>query len=183
MSEQHPIYGLLGKHLKYVREQHQQSLAEVSGAVEVEEQVLERIEAGLERPEEDTLLLLISHFGVQTYEALGLWQLGQYDGEVPEQLQPDIDAFNGSKPVVLMLAFDGRASYSDGIVIDQTKAGLTLNFTQAGQQSQPQTVARVGMSYEQAAEVLQALQRSLLMARHGNQTKLLSPPSSSDSVK
>ena len=47
----------LGGHLKYLREQSHQSLAEVSGAVEIDESALERIEAGLERPAEDVLLL------------------------------------------------------------------------------------------------------------------------------
>ncbi len=65
MSEPDIPFLPLGNHLKYVREQSRESLAEVSGAVEIDEQHLERIEAGLERPAEDILLLLINHFQVQ----------------------------------------------------------------------------------------------------------------------
>ena len=43
----------LGKHLRNVREQASRSLAEVSGAIEIEEQALKLIETGQERPEEE----------------------------------------------------------------------------------------------------------------------------------
>ena len=69
MSESPAPFMSLGNHLKYVREQARQSLAEVSGAVEIDEAYLQRIEAGVERPAEDILLLLISHFGVKDREA------------------------------------------------------------------------------------------------------------------
>ena len=88
MSERAPFI-TLGRHLKYVREQLHQSLAEVSGAVEIDEQSLERIEAGRERPSEDILLLLISHYGVENQQAVQLWELAEYDAAAPEQLRAD----------------------------------------------------------------------------------------------
>jgi transcriptional regulator with XRE-family HTH domain len=173
MNEPHPPFTSLGKHLKYVREQLNRTLAEVSGAVEIDEKVLERIESGLERPSEDILMLLISHFEVQDQEAVQLWELAGYDGDVPEQFRPTIDIQNG-KATVMLLALDMRTMYSDGLVIDQTPAGLTLNFTQASS-GQPSPVARVGMSYDQAEQVLNQLQHAILQARYQRGPKKLPP--------
>jgi transcriptional regulator with XRE-family HTH domain len=60
----------LGQRLKVIRQKLHESVAEVSGAVEIEEQHLQRIEQGEERPTEDILLLLINHFGMQDDDAI-----------------------------------------------------------------------------------------------------------------
>jgi transcriptional regulator with XRE-family HTH domain len=91
MSESKTPYKSLGSHLKYVREQSRQSLMEVSGAVEIDQRSLERIEAGIERPAEDILLLLISHFGVADREAVQLWELANYDSDMPDQIRPEAE--------------------------------------------------------------------------------------------
>jgi transcriptional regulator with XRE-family HTH domain len=178
MSEQRAPFISLGNHLKYVREQARQSLAEVSGAVEIDETSLARIEAGEERPSEDILLLLISHFNVHDTEALQLWELADYGGDVPEQIRPEIDIPTNGKPVVL-LALDMRTQYSDGVDINVNTAGLTLNFTQAGVQS-PTPVARVGMSLEQAEAVMRAMHHALIQARYLKNPKQLPPPNKAD---
>ena len=163
----------LGNRLRYVREERQQSLAEVSGAVEIDERTLEQIEAGQERPSEDILLLLISHFGVQDMEAVKLWELADYTGDMPEQLQPDIDVQSSGK-VVMLLALDLRTVYSDGLEIATTPAGLTLNFTQDAGKNQATPVARVGMSHEQAERVLIQLAHAVLYAKANRRHRL--PP-------
>lgn len=166
----------MGRHLKYVREQLHQSVAEVSGAVEIDSDVLERIEAGRERPSEDILLLLISHYGVEDQQAVQLWELAEYDAAAPEQLRPDVEIPAGQK-VVMLLALDTRTMYSDGIEVEVDKAGVTLTFTQASGKSQKAPVARVGMSVDQAHEVMRAMQRAMLEAKYGT-AKLLPPPKS-----
>ena len=174
MSEQNAPFITLGRHLKYVREQLQQSLAEVSGAVEIDEQVLQNIEAGEERPSEDILLLLISHYGLQDQQAVQLWELADYDAEAPDRIKPASEQLSG-KSVVMLLALDTRTMYSDGLDVGINKAGVTLSFTQAtGSSSQPAPVARVGMSLEQAAEVARTLQLALLKAKYAS-PKLLPP--------
>ena len=175
MSERAPFI-TLGRHLKYVREQLHQSVAEVSGAVEIDSDVLERIEAGRERPSEDILLLLISHYGVEDQQAVQLWELAEYDAAAPEQLRPDVEIPAGQK-VVMLLALDTRTMYSDGIEVEVDKAGVTLTFTQASGKSQKAPVARVGMSADQAQEVMRAMQRAMLEAKYGT-AKLLPPPKS-----
>ena len=175
MNEQHAPYVTLGNHLKYVREQSHQSLAEVSGAVEIDERSLERIEAGKERPAEDILLLLISHFGVRDREAVQLWELADYDSDLPDQIKIDNDSQLIGKPAVMLLAIDMRTQYSDGLEVVTNKAGLTLNFTQMTAPTQASSVAKVGMSYEQAEQVLRTLQQALLQARYQNGPKALPP--------
>ncbi len=176
MSNTEQPFVELGNHLKYVREQAKQSLAEVSGAVEIEEQHLQRIEAGLERPAEDILLLLISHFGVKDREAVQLWELAEYKNGLPEEIRLEGATDNG-KPVLMLLAIDVRTMYSDGLDVTVNPSGVTLQFNQGV--SGPQTtapVARVGMSHQQAEMVIKTLQQALLHSKYGGK-KLLPPPS------
>lgn len=183
MNEPQARFITLGKHLKYVREQSRQTLSEVSGAVEIDEDSLQRIEAGVERPAEDILLLLISHFGVQDREAVQLWELAEYDSDMPEQIRPETpESLLSGKSVVMLVGFDPRAIYSDGVDISWNPAGLTMNFTQSSGAGQTLPAARIGMSYDQAEQVLQTLQQALLRARYLNATKLL-PPTTPESKK
>ncbi len=178
MSDLHTPFLPLGNHLKYVREQSRQSLAEVSGAVEIEQQHLERIEAGLERPAEDILLLLINHFGVQDREAVQLWELAEYDSDIPDEIRPTDISQTAGKPMVMLLAMDVRTLYSDGLEVIVNQAGVTLNFTQALSPTQVAPVARIGMSHQQMTQVIRTLQQALLQAKYVGPTKLLPPPSS-----
>lgn len=181
MNESKAPFITLGQHLKYVREQSNESLLEASGAVEIDQKSLERIESGLERPSEDILLLLISHFGVADREALQLWELAQYDGEVPEQIRPEsIDLDLNNKPVVMVVGLDARTMYSDGLDVIWNQAGVTLNFTQMNTPTSNSTVARVGMSYEQAQKVLDTLQQAMMRARYLPPNKLLGTSDSAD---
>jgi transcriptional regulator with XRE-family HTH domain len=163
----------LGNHLKYVREQARQSLAEVSGAVEIEEQQLRRIEAGQERPSEDVLLLLINYFGLHDREAVQLWEQAAYDSDMPEEAATG--NHHGNKPMLMLLAMDMRAIYSDGVEIVANPAGITMNFTQSNGANQHTTAARVGMSMDQAEAVLKTLEQAILHAKY-NGTKRLEPP-------
>lgn len=178
MSESNSPYITLGSHLKYVREQSNQSLAEVSDAVEIDEEQLARIEAGLERPSEDILMLLISYFDVQDREAVQLWELAEYDSDLPEMFKarPDQEAVHlTGKPMVMLLAVDVRTMYSDGLEVTVNPAGVTLNFTQTVNQSQQAPVARVGMSHAQAEQVIRALEQAVLRAKYLGGSKLLPP--------
>jgi transcriptional regulator with XRE-family HTH domain len=184
MSRAEKPFADLGKHLKNVREQSKRSLAEVSGALEIDEHALHEIEIGQERPDEEVMLLLISYFNVQDQEALHLWELADYDSDLSDHLQfsgpgDEPETNTQAKPIIMMLALDVRTLYSDGIEISQNKAGLTMNFTQANSQgsghSAAVSVARVGLSYNQAEEVLRSLERALLQAKYVPNTKLLPP--------
>ncbi len=166
----------MGSHLKYVREQAKQSLAEVSGAVEIDETYLERIEAGEERPAEDILLLLISHFGVKDREAVQLWESAEYDSDLPDEIKIENDLSQlANKSVVMLMAMDMRTIYSDGVEVSVTPAGVTLNFTQSQSGTQVSPVSRIGMSHQQALAVIQTIEKTMLQAKYMGNNKLLPP--------
>lgn len=169
----------LGTRLKMIREKLSESLAEVSGAVEIDLEHLERIEAGMERPAEDVLMLLLSHFNMKDKEAVRLWEMAGYRGEVPDQITIDTNTDDTEiKPVVMLLAMDARTVYTDGLDISCNQSGVTLAFNQSGKGSQKTSVAKLGMSYEQAGYVLQSLQQALLKAKYMRGPRQL-PPSGS----
>lgn len=167
-------YKSLGTHLKYVREQKRETLAEAAGAVEVDIETLERFEAGHECPAEDVLMLLIDHFDVKDQEAVQLWESAGYsrtDDHRPRNPLEQID----KSATVMVLALDMRTQYTDGIEVTAGPSGVTMQFTQ-GSVAQP--VAKVGMSYQQAQVVLQTLQTALLHGQSGYTQHRLDPPKS-----
>lgn len=161
----------LGQRLRYFRETRQESVAEVSGAVEIDPDVLERIERDEERPTEDILTLLINHFDLREQEAVQLWEsAGFVRGEARDALQ-DI----ASRATVVLLAIDARVMYVNGATISADQNGVILGFSQTGPQGQQLPVTRVGMSYEQAQQVMDALNRALLRKRYLPKDRLLPP--------
>ncbi len=68
----------LGRRLKDLRDRANESLAEASGAVEIDVRQLASYELGQSLPTEEVLLLLISHFGAKEDEAVKLWELAGY---------------------------------------------------------------------------------------------------------
>jgi hypothetical protein len=165
----------LGSHLRYLREQTEESVAEVSGAVEIDIDELERFEQGLERPSEDILMLLINHFNIQDNEAVQLWEMAGYE-DTKHTFGLNADMLG--KPMMVLMAMDMRTMYSDGIQINAGKHGVTMNFTHG-----KQPVSRVGMSREQAHVVLQALQTALLKSQYLDGPRLLPPSTGTDTLK
>ncbi len=148
MSEGNQPYRLLGWHLKLAREQLSESIAEVSGAVEIDTESLEQFEKGKSRPSEDVLLLLISHLGLADAEANSLWELAGY--------APDNKSDDTNKNL------DLRIIYTDMVHVVINDVGVVMNFMQAsGLGNQPLAVSRVGMSKDQAKHMLNLLQQSL----------------------
>ncbi len=152
----------LGTYLHDARERIKESLAEVSGAVEIDETSMRLIEEGQERPSEDILLLLITHFGIQDDEAVKLWEMAGYDHS--QQIKAEDDA-SSNRPLVMVMAVDSRIIYSDKIEIVANPNGVVLNFLQAPDGPyQSQTVARIGMSREQSENVVRILHQTLIQS-------------------
>lgn len=150
-------YKNLGSRLRKKRESVHESLAEVSGAVEIDVEMLTKIEQGITLPSEDILLLLISHLNLTEEEALKLWEMAGYEKRKSDEPQPDD---NIGKQVVMVVPFDNRALYSDSVQITVNKNGVVFNFMQTGN-GQPNTVSRIGMSKEHAYTVLNVLKDTL----------------------
>jgi transcriptional regulator with XRE-family HTH domain len=181
MSEQNPKspHKSLGLHLLRLRQKLQESAAEVSGAVEIDLEMLERIENGAELPSEDILLLLINHFNVRDDEAVKLWELAgydQHDHSGGNTMQMD-EQHLSKQPVVMLLGMDARVVYTNGIDIAADPSGVVMNFTQYTDPSQASmAVARVGMSHDQARKVLESLQQALLRSQYLSGPKALPAP-------
>lgn len=194
-----PPHKSLGRFLKTMRQRLQESLGETSGAVEIAVEQLDRFERGAERPSEDILMLLISHFGLPEDEAVTVWELAGYDRRARpfsdsdhghgHDDRDDYDDYKDSaqqrqQPMhIMLLAMDNRVLYTNGVEIVTDTAGVVLNFTQgdlAGNTSSqmPAPVSRVGMSYDQAEHLLQTLQRALLHKQYLSGPKQLPPTSS-----
>ncbi|MGB4800654.1 MAG: helix-turn-helix transcriptional regulator [Candidatus Saccharimonadales bacterium] len=162
----HPFQPL-GKKLRHLREERHESLAEVSAAVEINEADLAVIESGTDRPSEDILMLLISHFDIGEDFADELWELAGYESQSdprdddPQNSKHD-DHEDLKRTATMMIMLDPRVMYSDSVEVISNQQGVILNFAQtAGPNSAPLTVSRVGMSYDQAKAVMGILHQML----------------------
>lgn len=161
-------YLQLGSRLKQAREKLQETLAEVSGSVEIDLDTLTRIENGEQRPNEDTLMLLINHFNLTDDQASDLWELAGYSNQNAE--------LDGLKPLAAIIPIDNRVIYTDMMHVMVNNYGVVMNFMQHTGTGQPNTVARVGMSKEHAQSVLEVLKKTLQQHDQPKQIKALPAP-------
>ena len=172
-------YKSLGARLRVVREKLRESLAEVSGAVEIEPEALSSIEQGTSRPSEDILLLLISHFAVKEDEATKLWELAGYEQADTGTASMSSDLLGGARNAVMVMPNDMRISYTDMAHVVVNDHGVVMNFMQtAGPNNQPLVVARLGMSREHAESVLEVLKKTLDQQKETRRPKELPAPQS-----
>jgi len=145
-------YEILGALLRKLRESKKESLADVSGAVEMDEKTIAGYEKGSARPSEDILLLLINHFGIQDDKAAELWDIAGYDQpQSSSGHQQSEEHFEKRTQQAMMVMLDPRIMYTDGIEVFASKEGVVMNFHQrAGTPGQPLVVSRIGMSRDQA---------------------------------
>lgn len=154
-----------------MRVKKQASLAEVSGAVEIDSEILSDIERGAKRPGEDILMLLISYFGVKEEDAVRIWEMAGYNRE--DEASENVDP---AQPVLVM-PMDARIVYTDMAHVTTNKYGVIVNFLQSdGVGGQPLAVSRVGMSKEHALKLLSVLEKSL----RSKEQKLLPAPDEKD---
>jgi len=159
MSKSQPedSFHQLGKTLKALRDRANETLAEASGAVEIDVKQLASFELGRNCPTEDVLLLLISHFGVRDDEAVKLWELAGYGMHRISSARMASD-----EPQQATTSLDSRILFTDIVDIVVNNYGVVMNFMQnTSSKAQPVAVARVGMSREHAKSVLQILQVTL----------------------
>lgn len=149
-------YRTLGKHLKELRTRANESLAEASGAVEIDVRELAGFELGKDKPSEDVLLLLISHFGAKDDEAIRLWEIAGY---ATDKI-PASHMINSDFQITPSTSQDSRILFTDVVDIMVNNYGVIMNFMQSNPGGS-QSVARVGMSREHAKSILQILQTTL----------------------
>ncbi len=173
-------YSELGNFIKSHRQKINESLQDVSSAIEIEPSDLEKIELGQDRPSEDILILLINHFNLKDNEALMLWKMANYDDislleNMPYTTIPKNDVVQGAN-IVMLMPVDARAIYSDNFEVLVGQTGLILNFSQNMPNNQTIPVSKVGVSVEQATNILKALQTALLNVKYNSEPKRINPP-------
>lgn len=161
----------LGRRLKEFRDKAQETLAEASSAVEIDVKSLANIELGHDRPSEDVLLLLLSHFGAKDDEALKMWELAGYSmGKIPVTHMSNGDLGEEVKSAAANIFF------TDVVDVTVNNYGVVMNFMQNnGPSNKPKSISRVGMSREHAKSILQILQATLAQTEHNVQTRLATP--------
>ncbi len=171
-------YKKLGERLYEIRKGLKESLVEVSGAVELESDIIERYERGETRPSEDVLELLIRHFDVREDEAEELWELAGYVEQSDNSNSSDMPQLM-QMPTIVVMPTDNRIVYVDSANVSVNKFGVVINFQQSGPNGQQTAVSRVGMSIEHAKSVLEVLSKTIEQAesKGGNKKQL---PESSD---
>jgi transcriptional regulator with XRE-family HTH domain len=174
-NNKHP-YRSFGEKLKKLRAKALKTSAEVSGAVEIDEDRLRLYESGVQRPTEDILFLLIQHFALKEDQADELWKLAGYSGQPDEEKFFMNDDHGAPQQLTVgITAHDARIVYTDMVQVMVNNYGVIVNFMQgAGVGSQALAVSRVGMSKEHARSVIQVLQRTLDEADNPSASKL--PP-------
>ena len=166
----------LGKELNRIRSRMQESVAEVSGAVEISDERLTSYENGELRPSEDILQLLITHFNLHDEESDELWELAGYDDKQSAALSNSEDGLQ-HQTAVMLLPLDARIVYSDTYQVMINQYGVVMNFMQNTMQNgQSTAVARVGMSLEHAKRVVETLQQTIKTASEFPAPKNLPAP-------
>ncbi len=172
-SSQKRPFRVFGEHLKSLRESAKESLIEVSCAVEIDEATLKSIESGNELPDEDILILLMNHFDVEDKDAVELWELAGYGKEDTKELNEDL-----LKQIMMVVPVENKVVYSDTSKVTAGKKGLVINFgIDTGDTSQ--SVAKVGMSLDQATELVEQITTSIENAKKPRVLKALPAPKQS----
>ena len=152
-------YKQLGRKLKELRARANETLAEASGAVEIDVRELAAIELGQARPSEEVLLLLISHFGAKDEDAVKLWEMAGYGMDKIPVAHLSSSEQAAHEPVAKS---EKRILFTDVVDVVVNNYGVVMNFMQNnGSSASPVPVARVGMSREHAKSVLKILQITL----------------------
>ena len=170
----------VGDRLKFLREQWQQTIREVSDTLEIDEGTLRSIESGQTLPDIDVLDMLISHFLLTDDQADDLRQL--VDNTLGKKA-PDLGLLpmgldeNLAKQIVMLMPSDNKVVYTDGMNANVNDHGVILQFMQQTPSSQqPAVVSRVGMSREHAEKIINVLKHTLDEYDRNKKQKLLPGP-------
>ncbi|MCA9329328.1 hypothetical protein KDA11_01670 [Candidatus Saccharibacteria bacterium] len=179
-SELGKPYKALGAKIKAARISLKRTVAEASGAIEIDETTFKKIEQGIQRPAEDTLIVLISYLEIKDEDAADFWKLAGYSDERQN------NTIDFSQPIAMMMpAPDLRIVYTDMVHVLINDFGVVLNFFQnTGQPgAQPLAVSRVGMSKDHAKSVIEILEKSIKKSETTNAPKQITAPSNNKPSK
>jgi len=160
-------FAKFGTQLKQLRQRAKETVADVSGAVELDTKQLSDIEAGKTQPSEDIVLLLISHFALTEEEAIKLWELSGHKENIDGSQK---NSSTDSTHAFISMA-DAKIIYTDMVHINANKYGVVMDFLQGlGAHNQPVAISRIGMSRDHAKSLLKVLQQTLKSSEKSNKT-------------
>ncbi len=167
-------YKDFGDSLKGLRRKFRESIADVSGAVEIDASLLGELEAGQTQPAREILLLLISHFSLKDDEAKELWAKAGYERENFGVVTAE--GGNASESLPYSTYYENPILYTDMVHVSANGFGVIINFLQGlAVDGKPSAIARVGMSREHAKSLIEVLEKTLRMSDGGNQPPKILP--------
>lgn len=166
--------GALGARLKFLREQWQQSISDVSNTLEIDEKLLSAFEEGKIQPPAEVLDMLINHFLLTEDQAQDLRDLAEDQREENTLTSAVEDML--SKQLVMFMPVDSRVVYTDSMQATVNESGVIMQFMQQNG-GQPVPISRVGMSRAHAEKVIEVLQATLKHHDEHGSKKQQSPDS------
>ncbi len=154
------VYQKLGEELKEMRQVAGESIDDVCDAVEIEAGLLSKIESGDQRPDEDILAMLLSHFDVEEIPAIRMWRLAGYDKEEENEASMSNDKEKENQ-LRINIPTNSPVLYSDMVQAMSNQYGVVLHFSQLTPNQQATVVSRIGMSKEHAKSLLELLKQNL----------------------
>ncbi len=144
-----------------------ESVEELADATELSSELLQKIEAGLQKPTIGALEMLGRHYSLRDSEVRRLLELAGHnskDFELDlEQADIDLRKLTSQYDVLFAPIF-----YTDMVNVVSNQYGVTINFIQnANGEDKPVVVSRVGMSHQHAESIIQVLQESVKRAKKG----------------
>lgn len=185
MAENNNIpYKALGERIRFLREQWQQSLRELSAVLEVDLDTLKLIEDGKLLPETDVLDMMINHFLLTEDQADDLRELADLnDNSQPSMAMPAGFEDMLAKQIVMFMPIDNKVIYTDAMKANVNDHGVMLQFMQhIPGNPQPAIVSRVGMSREHAEKVIKVLSRTLEQYDQNKKSQKRLPSSENDNT-
>ncbi len=162
MSENNQPYKNFGDRIKFLREQWQQSIEEMSYALEISESSLIAIEDGLELPEPETFEMMVNHFLLTDDQAEDLRSLAYFDQPKNSSKLPPLLDESVIKQLLVMTTTENRIAYTDGMHANVNDHGVILHFTQNNPGVKNLvTVSKIGMSHQHAKKIIEVLEKTI----------------------
>ncbi len=175
-NEQAP-HRSLGSKIKFLRQQWNQSLSEVSETLEIDERTLRAIEDGQTLPHDELLEMFISHFLLTDEQAMELKHLADSEkGFGLDSLLSGIDDML-TKQIVMLMPPDHRVIYTDSMQATVNDSGVVLQFMQQQKPDGQQIpISRIGMSREHAERMVKVIQETLREYDRNQKPRMLPKP-------
>ena len=150
----------LGVALKAYRVAADETIEDVSNALELDKETILLIESGELQPMPEMIELIARHFALREQEAERLLELAGYGkDEFALDLESDVSFEELTRMTDVIV---GPILYTDTVKVVSNKFGVIINFVQSnGGDGKSIVVSRVGMSHQHAKSVIEVLQRSL----------------------